>query len=244
MLLTATSALATSLVRLKNGTVFRGKVMTVSIESGVVIEDQSGTRITIPYQDVAYIGAENENASSTDTLPPIHKSGDPKLQHSDRVIQLSFTGKTPDLSLYQLAYRGRSGAVGLIGLRPAFFTVDSAGYSYICTGPCEFEMNPGSYRLAVGTGRRLPVEVRYPISLNHNGKLAATYDDNYSIRLSGLLIATCGSAVGLGLMTGGLLDDNNTGAYLISGATISTAALITGIIMALVRDKVSLSYSN
>ena len=207
------------IVRLADGSFYRG-IIVESTPDHVSLLLASGETRSFARADVA--SAERETTVPAPALPP------PPMTH----LHAHTDGDL--LTLHRITGRANSPAVGGYG-EVRIVPVDQ--FEPMCELPCDVDVAPGTYQLAVSRSLGPTRRAGDPIEL-HAGELQLDvhYEDRQVLRIVGILTAILGGAGGYALLQIGWLLDHGPGqlnvAEMVAGGCIAAVGLGLGLALA------------
>ncbi len=219
----AQTPLAPDTVRLVDGTFYRG-VIVESTPDHVSLLLTSGETRAFPRSDVA--SADREPAEAAPPVPPAP------------MTHLHARTDGEHLTLQRITGRANSPAVGGYG-EVRIVAVDE--FEPICELPCDVDIAPGTYQLAVSHSLGATRRAGEPIQLLAGDlDLDVHYEDRDVLRIVGLIAAIVGGAGGYALINIGWLFDHGPGqlnvAEMVAGGCIAAVSLAVGLSLAFWGD--------
>lgn len=183
-------------VRLKDGSIFRGTIVELVAGDHVDLLTANGEIRRFPMASV-------ESAGSAQAPPPpqpaaVSPERDPNDKADLKVVAnepgVEVQVKTGKANLSGFTWTGgRHGGIGA-------FSGTASVYSTLCIAPCRTSLPVGSHRLGLTLDKDSSVvEVESPVSITGPGTLRADYESRRGLRIAGLVTGLGGGLVGLGL---------------------------------------------
>jgi len=265
----APSAPAPDVVKLKDGSMYRGEIIELVANDHVDIRLTTGAIKRFPMGDVAFAGASPSAAPPAPPPPPPAPPPRPAPTRPtapvSTEVSVEFTSDTPDTEVYQKD--GESVGVGYVfaGRASGVVAMRSKQFKRICGVPCTSSLEPGTYHLAMSKGDHAPVQDDDAVTIDGPSRASAKYTDNSGLRVAGWV--TMGVTVFAGTLM--MLEAFGTtqsctpstqygsGAYgftdpgycsptpttnsglLAAGAVVGIGGMLTGLVLILQHDHVS-----
>jgi hypothetical protein len=244
-------ASATSdLVKLKDGSLYRGTITELVPKSHVVLLLPSGESRRFSMADVVFAGAAPTPQAPAPSEPaPAPPAAEPKITVLGSKATVHLTASEPDTQF--LLREGQS--QGVVATRGGVRGFAASHYADICTAPCDATLPEGSHRLALSRSGGAPVETTDPIVLSGPSTLKGTYISQHGTRVTGVVLLVVGLVVGttLEVLALSVLKDDsctpdancycpftfrpNVPALVVGGA-IEVVGLIAGLALTTQRD--------
>jgi hypothetical protein len=243
-------------VRLKDGSLFRGTIIELVAGDHVDLVVASGETRRFPIATVEYAGSAQAAAAPAPAAvapPPAQhvESGDKvelKVEANEPEVEVQV--KTGQANLVGMAWVGGSrGGVGA-------FSGTASAYSTLCIAPCRTSLPVGSHRLGLSMGNNSSVvEVLSPVTITGPGTLRAEYESRRGIRIAGLVIAVTADVIGLGMAYGAFasrpqqcdsygfcMKGEASSGLIYGGLAVAAIGTIVGFVLALQGDKAAVTF--
>ena len=198
---------APDLVRLKDGSLFRGTIAELVVGDHVIIVTLAGESRRFAMADVEYAGRAQSLEEKKEPDPDEEEeeaAPPPRRQRAPTSVKVSFQAKTKSTTtLHVVAYMPSSAA-------PEPESVAFRPEQPLCAAPCETGLPVGKYRFGVGgeSGHveRVPTifEVTAPTALQ------GSYHDNHETRAAGWGILALSGLLGTTLVALGTVKEDKT----------------------------------
>jgi hypothetical protein len=210
---TAPALPAPDVVMLKSGGMVRGTISEMDPQGEVVIQAVTGDVRRFQMSEVEYAGPASrmpqaqtgaaeqpvapvnteESKSSSETKPLIQvKAGEAPLSLAANRPNVTFHLRTASAT-FQGTGTGWSSGGGTSTVSVAGTT---AGYTVVCTAPCEATLPTGSHRMALSLDGGGPVEDEEAVILNGPATVVGNYKSRKGTRTVGLVLGIGGLAAG------------------------------------------------
>jgi hypothetical protein len=246
-------------VRLKDGSMYRGTISELVAGDHVVIVGVDGQTHRFEMKDVASAGP---SAAPPAAPAPASPAVPTPVQMGTIAApaQVSFQANEGDVQLQVRTGQAAIAGWGWGGRGATSFVGEVHSYQTLCTAPCTAVVPVGTHHLGLSAGGKAVVEAREPVVITGPGTLTGTYTSHYGTRVAGLLVVLVGAGVGSYLMfdsfsaahtdcptsttgactyTAGSLD----GTKFAVGATAATLGALVGVIMMLTPDTAAISFA-
>jgi hypothetical protein len=240
-------------VRLKDGSMYRGTIVELVAKDHVSVTLANGESRSFPMRDVAYAGPGAQSGAEGPApvapgpapfprRPPAAREGG----EGEQPVHLEASEKNLQflVRVGQAETTGAGYAFGRYG-GPVFYAGHTVAYSNLCAPPCDATLPAGSHHLALSQDGGKAIEADEPVEISGPTTLRGTYESRRGIRIGGLLIVLGSVIGGTALMVSGIhpttCDDNGCSGGLDQGAVWGGVAVmgvgtLVGTIMMLVRD--------
>jgi hypothetical protein len=197
------------LVKLKNGSMYRGTILELVVDDHVDLRLASGEIKRFSMVDVTSAGPAGGSPSvASQPAPP---SVRPLVTVETTAVPIHFESEAQQTTLHIRTGESTVTGVGW-GARGAFTYMGTAQhYDPICAAPCDATIGAGTYRLALSYKGRRPVEPEEPVTLSGPSRLQGTYDDREGSRIAGWVIFGLSEAVGATLIFLPIIEDATCG---------------------------------
>ena len=248
----ATGALA-DVVKLKDGSLFRGTITALVAGDHIDLLLPSGQTRQFAMSEVAYAGPAPSAAPAAPA--PVTSSGpvEPAYTVTGRKVAVHVEADEPGTQLLVKAGQGVVSGVGYSFGGGAFvYGGRVMDYAALCSAPCDLGMPVGTHHLALsrGSGGVLAVD---PVEIEQASTLKAHIESRKGIRVAGLLILTAGVVGGL-VLIGTSISDQTTcdpgfgcsttrevdSTRFGIGLAVLSVSTIAGIVMLVMHDKASI----
>jgi hypothetical protein len=249
----APGALA-DVVKLKDGSLFRGTITALVAGDHVDLLLPSGQTRQFAMSDVAYAGPAPSAAPAAPapvtSSPPV----EPAYTVTGRKVAVHVEADEPGMQLLVKAGQGVvSGGGYSFGGGGFVYGGRVTDYAVLCSAPCDLGMPAGTHHLALSRGSGGVLAVDPPVEIEQASTLKAHIESRRGIRVAGLLILLSGVVGGLvligtstsnqttcdpsfGCSTTPEIDSTRFGA----GLAVLTVGTIAGIVMLVTHDKASI----
>lgn len=136
---------------------------------------------------------------------------------------------SPDQKLRFYYSTGKRVSRGTDGYRTVELETDT--YEKLCVAPCNIQVDPGDYELALGLANEAPVPSDSVFTIDQNTTLKGELKSNAPIRVVGTIISFGGTIAGAGIVVHEIVTREE-------GEKLSSSALITGIVVGVVSGLV------
>jgi hypothetical protein len=183
-------------VKLKNGGLLRGSIAELVPGHFVVIVLITGETRRIPAEEFEYAGpdraAESPPSEEEEEEEEEEEAEEPEpRRRSGRIVRNMDRRPLEDL----VSVRSTGEAVRVYVRAPA--KGEGKRFSEVCKTPCEVELEPGSYEMALSEIESSePVEARERVRIESGANLEATYESREGVRLAGIFLMLGGGATG------------------------------------------------
>ncbi len=183
----------TDVVRLKDGSFFRGTILELVPNDHVDLLLPSGEKRRFPMTDVAT--AEPGAGATPATAPPSPPAPAAPTAGAD-TVRVHFEAADPDMRLLRTVRYGE-----LAGA--------PRGYQVVCTTPCDASLPRGATDLALATASGRPVETEKPIVVEGVSTLRGSIASHRSTRIAGAVTLGATLLAGAGIFTWGLAEEED-----------------------------------
>ncbi len=231
-LLALSQTSAPDVIHLKNGGFMRGTISELVPGSHVVIVLATGESRRVSMAEVDYAGPDSRESSPGDA-PRLENPAPAKK--SSRV-RAKLSSPDEDARFYLVLGKQIGRTTG--GYNSVQFETDT--YQQLCAAPCEVDLEPGSYELALGIGKDEPVAASEPLAVSGNLSITGDHTSYAGARVGGSVVSGVGAAIGGILMFKGLFREPNekvNQTELIGGLITLVASGIVGGIVASIDDE-------
>lgn len=223
MTLSATARADTppDIVKTRAGGFIRGTIVEKDPDGEVVIRIATGDLRRISMSEVEYAGPVQGGAAQ-----PFDPSAEPEPDG----VRLKLRASEPHIAFQQYAGSASSRGLGYGSDGLATYQGRFEAYDAICIAPCTARLPRGTLRLGLAKRNRETAEAD-PIQITESGTLVGTYTDRQGVRTAGWILGIGSGLVGLGLITAGILDaqDTQTGNVIVEDAEPNYVLLGTGL---------------
>jgi hypothetical protein len=230
-------AMPPDIVRLKNGSLYRGTVMELVAGDHVDVRLPSGETKRFPMSDVDYAGpasgvpgAEAPAPASAGPPPPR-----PLVTIDAKAAKIHFEATSADTDFHirteDVTVEGTGWGWGR-GLYGFASTAEAHGYAHICAAPCDVTMPVGKYRLALSQGGKKPVEPDHAVTIDGATTIQGKYVSYAGTRGAGWGLFAISLAAGFGLMAVGVANPSQNCMNNADGSSFCTPQANTGLIAA------------
>jgi hypothetical protein len=249
----APGALA-DVVKLKDGSLFRGTITALVAGDHVDLLLPSGQTRTFAMSEVAYAGPAPSAAPAAPapvtSSPPV----EPAYTVTGRKVAVHVEADEHGTQLLVKAGQGVVSGVGFaFGAGGLAYGGRVTDYAVLCSAPCDLGMPAGTHQLALSRGNGGVLAVDPPVDIEQASTLKAHIESRKGIRVAGILILITGVVGGLvligtstsdqttcdpgfGCSTTKEIDSTRFGA----GLAVLTLGTIVGIVMMVTHDKASI----
>jgi hypothetical protein len=234
----SSSASSMDIVKLRNGSLYRGTIVELVPNDHVRIDLPGGEERRFDMRDVAYAGA-----APSERAPTADGTSDPR-------VSVHFTASEPGLDLLRATGLSESNAVGYgPSVGPILFHGESQHYALVCTAPCNPTLPPGSYDFALSAhGRLFSLE---PVDLREATTIHADYASRRGVRILGWILAVTGAFTGGALMVSAVQPSTcppagpcsgglDSGRFF-GGLAIAGVSTVVGVLMGIAKDHVEVA---
>ncbi len=213
-------AVASDIVRLKDGSILRGTISEQLAGRSVTIVTLAGKSHEFAMTDVDYAGPESADPSRKPVAPAASASSasaaapaSPQTPESEQVIKpyVTVVGKAAQLHL-------ESAGRPLTFHRQVASVRNLSAYEPLCTTPCDIELPAGTEKLALSLGDSATVPaggITFPAG---KSTLVGSYTSHSGLRIVGWVVMLTGTIGGTAL----ILNDDTFG--------IGMGALVAGLV--------------
>ena len=251
-----TSPGVADVVKLKDGSMFRGTITELVPNDHVVVLLPSGESRRFEYSSVTYAGPAPAAPSGVEKAPapappppapppPPPQPAEPAVTVQGKKASVHFRSDDPDVQL--LVQEGSSTGIA-VGMRGAM-SFAAAHFSSVCIAPCEVSLPEGPIHLALSQHGSPPVPVADAVGIQANTTLKGHYESRAGMRIGGIVLMVAGVAVGGGVAIAGLFQQQNVCAdgicteqtvpntgMLIGGTVVMAVGAIAGIALIAQHD--------
>jgi hypothetical protein len=237
---TAAPVVLPDVVKLKDGSMFRGTVLERVAGDHVDLQLPSGQVRRFADGDVAYAGPASSVPAAA---PPLPAPAPAQAAPSDGVkkVRVRLEANAPNIE-----YELRTGTAHFIGTgwtgggRSTTVTGTAQAFEALCTAPCDSSLPIGNQPLALSKDGGGPVPIANGVTIAGPSKLEATYTDRSGARVAGLVIGiggaiVGGAMVGVGMSAGSKLGETEK-SLVAGGAAVSIAGFIIGLVLLMQSD--------
>jgi hypothetical protein len=260
----AVAPAASDVVKLKDGSMFRGTIMELVPSDHVDITLSSGQSRRFPMRDVAYAGPASGEPSTPPPLPapsqPAPAQPSPPAQPPPPEPMITVRGDRADVRLEanegDVSFLVRTGQGEFSGSGYAWgrggvsVWGQSRDYSIICTAPCDARIPVGTHRLALTQGGGRAIETDDPIEVPGPSTLHGIYESRTGTRVAGWIVLGASVVAGTVVMLTSIkskqdcsigpndcypTSDFDTTQFLV-GTGIMAAGTVVGLVLGLQKD--------
>ncbi len=249
----APGALA-DLVKLKDGSLFRGTITALVAGDHVDLLLPSGETRQFAMSEVAYAGPAAAAAPAAPAPVPSSPPVEPAYTVTGRKVAVHVEADEPGMQLLVKAGQGVvSGGGYSFGGGGFVYGGRVTDYAVLCSAPCDLGMPAGIHHLALSRASGGVLAVDPPVEIEQASTLKAHIESRKGVRVAGILILTTGIVGGLvligtstsdqttcdtgfGCSTAREIDSTRFGA----GLAVLTVGTIVGIVMMVTHDKASI----
>jgi hypothetical protein len=208
----ARAADAPDLVKLKDGSMYRGTIAELVAGDHVVITLATGETKRFAMADVA-------SAGPAPTAPPVAPPAPPPPPpaSSTGAASLALTANTDDVTFSIKTGEAEFSGAGFAGGRAVYVSGTADAYSTICTAPCTTSLTLGTHRMGLTQGGGHVVPAEEAVTITGPGKLEGTYTSRLGVRAAGLVVLIAGVGGGTALMLAGMKADHHCDPSVIQG---------------------------
>ncbi len=229
-------ALPTDIVRLRNGGMARGTIIEVVPDDHVLLLLPDGETRRFDMAEVVYSGpiAAQGTASPTPAAGPTSEPTGPAPASTpvagaaaDDTVRLTLEASRSGISFYAAA-RVPNGSGHL-------------SFQRLCEAPCQFNIAPGSYRMALSIAGESPVPTPRALHLTRDFTLEGTYHSRRGIRIGGWILFGLATPAAIGNFVALARCDGCSQKTALYGVAISLSVLaLVGFVMGLIHDSARL----
>jgi hypothetical protein len=216
-------------VKLKDGSMFRGTILEIIARDHVDIQLPSGEVRRFETEDVAYAGDASHAPLESHEAPPTKapaeressRSSDatanprPLVTLEGRVAKVHLEASTPDTDFHI-----RTGEAV------------AKGYARLCTAPCDVTLPAGKHRLALSAGGNFPIESASTVDITGPSTVHGTYNSKQDVRIAGGVVAGLALATGLGMLIGSFHTVQDCSLQSVTGSCSQTPNTDVGLALA------------
>jgi hypothetical protein len=251
----AGAAIPADVVKLKDGSLYRGTIMEMVAGDHVDLRLSSGEVKRFEMNAVNYAGsAEGQpGARAAREGPPAR----PLVTVEANEARIHFESNTPNADFHIRTGETTVAGVGWGGRGAFAYGAVAHGYDHICTAPCNATLPAGRHRLALSINNKGPLEPEDPVAIDGPSRIRGTYEDRSATRIAGWVIFSASLGVGMAMalaavlhstpdctdqaITGMCLQTFSTDTTLLAaGGVVMGVGAIVGIVLALQRDHVTI----
>lgn len=200
---TAPDATPPDIVKLKNGSLYRGTVMELVAGDHVDVRLPSGETKRFPMSDVDYAGAASAAPGAAPPAPAAPPGPRPLVTIDARAAKIHFEATSPDTDFHirteDVTVEGAGWGWGR-GFYGFASTAQAKGYAHICAAPCDATMPVGKYRLALSQAGKKPIEPDGPVTIDGATTVQGKYVSYAGTRGAGWGLFALSLAVGMGII--------------------------------------------
>ncbi len=199
------SALA-DVVRLKDGSLFRGTITELVPKDHVDLLLASGQTRRFSMRDVVYAGAAASAPGATQGSAAAG-AAEAATEAAGSPANLHVEANLPDVQLLAPTTQSSMSGSGFSpGGQTVYFGAQRKDYAIACTAPCDVQISQGVHRLALSHAGGPAIEADAPVEVKGPGTLHATYTSRQSTRTAGLVFFLLGVGGGSALVLNGALN--------------------------------------
>ncbi len=199
----APEATPPDIVKLKNGSLYRGTVMELVAGDHVDVRLPSGETKRFPVSDVDYAGAASAAPGAAPAPPAAPPPPRPLVTIDARAAKIHFEATSPDTDFHirteDVTVEGSGWGWGR-GFYGFASTAQAKGYAHICAAPCDATMPVGRYRLALSQAGKKPIEPDGPVTIDGPTTVQGKYVSYAGTRGAGWGLFALSLAVGMGIV--------------------------------------------
>jgi homeobox protein ESX1 len=232
----APKATPPDIVKLKDGSMYRGVIMELAVGDHVTLRLDSGESMRFVAADVAYAGsADAAPAPPLLPLPPLPPAppppppaspeSPPPVPVSVAEAKVRFESASPDVDFHlrtedatAVGWSGRGGYVVL------------HGYKHICAAPCDATLPAGRQRLALSQSGGVPIEADDVVDISGPSKVTGTYESHRGTRTTGLIVLLGSPVVGGIMMAASIHSGHDCSEQAVTGSCSPTTNLDGGLL--------------
>jgi hypothetical protein len=249
----APGALA-DVVKLKDGSLFRGTITELVAGDHIDLLLPSGQTRQFAMSEVAYAGPAPSAAPAAPAPVTSATPVEPAYTVTGRKVAVHVEADEPGTQLLVKAGQGEVSGVGYaFGAGGFVYGGRVTDYAALCSAPCDLGMLAGTHQFALSRGSGGVLAVDPPVEIEQASTLKARIESRRGIRVAGLLILTVGVVGGL-VLVGTSTSDQRTcdpsfgcsttrevdSTRLGIGLTAVIVSTIAGIVMLVTHDKASI----
>ena len=211
-------------VKTRAGGLIRGTIVEKDPDGDVLIQTATGDLRRISMSEVEYAGPAQRGAAKP-----------PDTEPEPDGVRLELRASEPHIAFQQYAGSASSRGMGYSSDGLATYRGRFEAYDAICIAPCTARLPRGTLRLGLAKRNRETAEAD-PIRITESGTLVGTYTDRQGTRTAGWILGIGSGVLGLGLITAGILDaqDTRSGNVIVEDAEPNYVLLGTGLGVGLV----------
>ncbi len=249
----APGALA-DVVKLKDGSLFRGTITALVAGDHVDLLLPSGETRQFAMSDVTYAGPAPSAAPAAPAPVTPSPPAEPTYTVTGRKVAVRVEADEPGMQLLVKAGEGVvSGGGYSFGGGGFVYGGRVTDYALLCSAPCDLGMPAGTHRLALSRASGGVLAVDPPVEIEQASTLKAHIESHKGVRVAGILILITGIVGGL-VLIGTSADDQTTcdtgfgcsttteidSTRFGAGLAVLTLGTIAGIVMMVTHDKASI----
>jgi hypothetical protein len=219
------------IVKLKNGSLYRGTVMELVAGDHVDIRVPSGETKRFPMSDVEYAGPASGAPTPEPPQPapspePAPAAPRPLVTVEANEARVHLVATTPDTDFH--IRTADATAVGWTGR--GMYTAVARGYTHICAAPCNATLPAGKQRLALSQGGKSPVEPDEPVTIPEAATVRGTYVSYAGTRALGIGIMIASVAAGAIMVAAAFHTKQDCSLQSVTGMCTNTPDIDTGLV--------------
>jgi hypothetical protein len=229
----ASPAQPPDLVRLKDGSLFRGTIAELRANDKVVIVLVTGEVRTFAMSEVEFAGPSTEAPDDSE------ETTEPEAEEPVDAAETPEDAERPSRPRKLARVKGEEVTLKLRGAERGLTYYLKIGKSYerICTTPCEAWLPRGSYFLGVSRGSGSPVAVEQTLRLNGDVTLTAVYHDYGGTRGMGVAAYVLGGVGSAALLGIGAAEQSSE--LMTASAVVGLLGILVGTAGVLASDQAS-----
>lgn len=181
----APSAAPGDVVRLKDGSFYRGTILELVAGDHVDLRLASGQVKHFEMDDVKYAGSADEAPARPAPERPSRAAERltprPFVTIDAERAHIHFVSDPPDLDL-SIRSEDATATNGWGG------SASARGYTRICAAPCDATLPTGRHRMALSIRGKTPIEAHDPVALDGPARIRGVYTENGTIRAVGWVV--------------------------------------------------------
>lgn len=244
----ADAARLPDIVRLKDGSLFRGTIIEMVSNDYVVIVTLTGESKRLALSDVSYAGPATKDplvlGAPTDAEPDEEagqvedaedeEGGDddgPRITVRLRKSRLKLESNPMGYSFLSREWQALSSLEGSVT------RVETQGFVELCSTPCELRLSPGKHRFALSKPDGRPVVAPSVTIPPGASRLVGTYHDNSGARAIGIALTVLAPLAGTVMVAASGGDEHGPDEGLLYGGLVTAGVGVgLGVGLILVRD--------
>jgi hypothetical protein len=188
------------IVKLKNGSLYRGTIVELVAGDHVDLRLPSGETKRWAMAEVSYAGGADRQPSTS--LPREQPAPRPLVTVEAEAAKIHFESDTPETDLHIRTGDATVTGVGWGGRGAFVYGAVAHGYEHICAAPCDATLPAGTHRLALSKNGRAPVEPEEAVTIHGPSSVRGTYVDKSGTRIAGWVIIVTSFAAATGMLIG------------------------------------------